>query len=505
MKRAAIYARYSSAGQRDQSIADQIKACEEYAERNDYEIVAIYADHAVSGRTDKRADFQRMLADSDSKAFEAVLVWQLDRFGRNREEMAINRRRLRQNGVKIVSAIENIPEGPDGILIESIKEGLAEYYSKNLSINVKRGMRSNAEKAEYNGGAIPLGYDIVDRHYSINETEAEVVRKIFSLAYEGYGYVEIARMMTDEGYKTKNGKNFNGAGIKFILCNRRYMGEYVFGDIVHENAIPPIINKEEFEEVQEIIKKHGKVKKRARVYPLSGKIFCAHCGKPYIADGGINRLGNYYRYYSCSGRKIDKECKNDNYNASVLEDAIIKTSLFQVLTDKNIKKLSKKILKLLEKNREESPIQYWNEQLKQVNSKIRNLLSAIESGVSIDSAIERLQELDSEKAQLEAKIKIEKNKKPLPTLQAVEWFLNTLKTYDFSNNLAREKLINTIIKSVYIDNDIVTIFYNLVGIDNIDIDECSIIQKMADHSFRNLNTIEVYESGIVSYSFRIAA
>ena len=156
--RAVIYARYSSDNQREESIEGQLRDCNEYAKYNDIEIVGHYIDRAYSAKTDDRPDFQKMIADSNKKLFDVVLVWKLDRFARSRYDSAFYRYTLRKNGVKIISVKENISDGPEGIILESMIEAMAEYYSANLSQNVKRGFRENALKGKWNGGAIPFGY-----------------------------------------------------------------------------------------------------------------------------------------------------------------------------------------------------------------------------------------------------------------------------------------------------------------------------------------------------------
>ncbi len=132
MKGAVIYARYSSDAQKETSIDDQIRDCKKFAADNDYRIIRIYRDDCVSGKTDNRDQFQQMLSGSAKELFEAVIVWKLDRFARNRNESAINKVKLKKNGVKVVSAMEHIPDGPEGIILESVLEGMAEYYIYDL-------------------------------------------------------------------------------------------------------------------------------------------------------------------------------------------------------------------------------------------------------------------------------------------------------------------------------------------------------------------------------------
>lgn len=128
-----IYARYSSDRQTEQSIEGQLHVCNDYAERNNLVIVGTYIDRAMTGTNDNRDDFQRMLKDSDKKAWDYVLVYKLDRFSRNKYEMAIHRKHLKDNGIKILSVMENIPDSPEGILLESLLEGFKRSNGHNKS------------------------------------------------------------------------------------------------------------------------------------------------------------------------------------------------------------------------------------------------------------------------------------------------------------------------------------------------------------------------------------
>ena len=158
--KAVIYARFSSHNQTEQSIEGQVRVCEEYCAGRGFKVVGVYADRALSGKTDNRPEFQRMIADSGKRLFDAVIVYKTDRFARNKYDSAIYKRELRQNGVQIFYAAEAIPDGPEGIILESLMEGLAEYYSAELSQKIKRGMNESALKAQSTGSGRPLGYKV---------------------------------------------------------------------------------------------------------------------------------------------------------------------------------------------------------------------------------------------------------------------------------------------------------------------------------------------------------
>ena len=158
--RGVIYARYSSDNQREESIEGQIRENTAYAQKNGIDIVGTYIDRAYSAKTDNRSEFQRMIKDSAKKGFDVVIVWKLDRFSRNRYDSARYKAMLRKNDVKVVSATESISDGAEGIILESVLEGMAEYYSADLAEKVSRGMTENALKCRFSGGNIPFGYMI---------------------------------------------------------------------------------------------------------------------------------------------------------------------------------------------------------------------------------------------------------------------------------------------------------------------------------------------------------
>lgn len=158
--KAVIYARYSSDNQREESIEGQIRECTAFAEKNGITILRHYIDRAFSAKTDNRPEFQNMIKDSGKRLFDMVIVWKLDRFARNRYDSARYKATLKKNGVKVVSATEVISDGAEGIILESVLEGYAEYYSADLSEKVVQGMTENALKTKYNGGTLPIGYQI---------------------------------------------------------------------------------------------------------------------------------------------------------------------------------------------------------------------------------------------------------------------------------------------------------------------------------------------------------
>ena len=249
--RAVIYARYSSDNQTEASIEGQLRECMEYATYNDIQVIGNYIDRAYSAKTDNRPEFQRMIKDSYKHAFDCIIVWKLDRFSRNRYDSAHYKALLRKNGVKVVSAKETIAEGSEGILLESVLEGMAEFYSAELAEKVTRGMKENALKGLWNGGNTPFGYVVnTERKLDIDSKAAPIVAEIFKMSNDGKAVKEIFNIMSERKVTRSNGKPLRYNAIRYMLSNRVYIGEYSHMGVVIKNSVPPIVSEELFNAVQ---------------------------------------------------------------------------------------------------------------------------------------------------------------------------------------------------------------------------------------------------------------
>lgn len=255
MQTAVIYARYSSDNQTEQSIEGQLRVCEEYAKKNNILILGTYIDRAMTGTNDNRPDFQRMIKDSSRKEWNYVICYKLDRFSRNKYETAIHKKTLRDNGVKVLSAMENIPDTPEGIILESLLEGMNQYFSAELAQKVKRGMRETRLKGLYQGGGLPYGYKVVNRKIVIDETKAEAIRFIFNQYLLGISVREIIANLTEKGILYK-GKPFAINTVYGMLSNEKYSGIYKHGEEVIDNMYPQLIDKEIYESVRHKIEKN---------------------------------------------------------------------------------------------------------------------------------------------------------------------------------------------------------------------------------------------------------
>ncbi len=279
-KKAVIYARFSSHSQHETSIEGQLKECHAFAKRQGYIVMEEYIDRAMTGTNDNRPEFQRMLADSKRKDFQYVIVYQLDRFARNRYDSASNKNILKKNGVRVISARENISDDASGILMEAVLEGMAEYYSAELSQKIRRGIWIQAEKCLYTGGGVALGYKVnPDKTFSIDEKIAPFVVEIFTRYAEGETTAEINRFLNENHIKTARGKSFNKNSLTALLRNKRYIGVYTFKDMEIPHGIPQIIDDALFYEVQEKLDKNKAAPARSRAreeYILTTNVICAN-------------------------------------------------------------------------------------------------------------------------------------------------------------------------------------------------------------------------------------
>ena len=459
---AVIYARYSSDNQREESIEGQIRECTAYAEKNDITIVKHYIDRAISAKTDNRPEFQQMIKDSDKKLFDIVLVWKLDRFARNRYDSARYKTQLKKNGVKLMSATEIISEGPEGIILESVLEGYAEYYSADLAEKVVRGQTENILKGRCNGGRGTFGYTLdSERKFHIDPLTSPFVLESFKKYNEGSTMKEIRDWLNENGIKNPVGGAFTYNSVEHMLKNRRYIGELKFRDVVVPDAIPPIIPLELFEDVQEKIAKNKKAPARRKAeddYLLTTKLFCGYCGALMFGESGTSRTGEVHRYYKCATAKKHKGCKKKTVRKQWLEDLVVNQTMQLVKDDAAMESIIAKVMEL--QNKENTNIPLYEKQLRDAESGIQNMLNAIQAGILTSSTKERLEQLEETKRELEARIAEEKLAKPKVTEEFIRFWLLRFRKLDMSLKDQRQALVDTFINAIYLYDDKVLITFN---------------------------------------------
>lgn len=463
-QKVVIYARYSSDKQTEQSIEGQLRVCHEYAERNNYSVVGEYIDRALTGTTDKRPEFLRMIEDSKKRTFDYVLVYQLDRFARNRYDSATYKAKLAKNNVRVLSARENISDDASGVLMESVLEGMAEYYSKELSQKTKRGMKETVLKGRWTGGYLPYGYNIVDHKFVINEFETSIIQNIYKKFIDGVKIKDIVQDLNEKGIKNKLGKPFSSNYVSRILRNERYIGK-ISKTYESEEKSPQIIDNETFEMAQSKFKSiQGKNAryKADELYYLSGKTVCGYCGSLVTADSGTNHSGTVYRYYKCSKRKKKGNCKKSIVQKDWFENKVIEKTIQDIFKPQVIDEIAVNITNNFNKQIKNSPeLKSCEKQLSEINKKINNIMSAIEQGIITTTTKEKLMLYESEKTDIENKLMTIKNKSTKPLdVGDVRAFLKGFERLDYTEPKYRSRLLEIFVKKVYLYDDYAIIIYN---------------------------------------------
>ena len=490
--RAVAYVRFSSDGQREESIEAQVRAITEYAECNNHVLQKVYADRGISGTTDNRAEFQRMIDDAKHNKFDVVIVHKLDRFARNRADSAIYRRELSKYGVKLISVLENFDESPESIILQSVIEGYNEYFSMNLRREVIKGLTENALTCRFTGGIPCLGYDI-DKNtlkYVINNFEAEAVKLIFKMYLEGAGYTAIIDELNAKGFKTKNGNSFGKNSLYDILRNEKYCGIYIYNKSVAvdkngkfnrhaskpddqiiriEGGVPQIISKEDFTKAQEKMKdrKHKAAQFKARQeYLLSGKIVCGECGATYAGNARKTRE-KLYVSYTCTKNNHKNNCHNSGIQRDYIENAVLENLADKVFDTSILPEIIEKYNNYaLERNKGSFLL---NEELKLKLSETQRQINNIVNCVAITGSsamLEKLTSLEQEQKCLENAIAENEAKQEEMKIDAkqIKLAFNKAKRMLKNGTLKNKKaIVQQFVKRVVVYKDKIIIEYNIAG------------------------------------------
>lgn len=468
----ALYLRFSSERQKEQSIEGQLRDCIAYCKRKSFRIVAIYVDRATTARKDveKRVHFQEMISDSAHHLWNFVVVWKLDRFARNREDSAVFKMRLRKNGVRVKSATETISDNPEGIILESVLEGIAEYYSADLSQKITRGLRESAMKGHSVGGHVPLGYKIEDHRLVINPATAHIVQEAFQLYANGESMAEICRIFNGKGYRTAKNSEFNRSSFKSMFKNVRYIGTYIYKDIKKENAIPAIIDKDLFETVQRRLSLAADAPARGKAkvdYLLSGKLFCGHCGATMNGESGTSKTGAIHNYYTCYSRKRRKGCDKKPLKKDFIE-RIVAQDAMALLTNDVIEELADMAMSQADRDlKENTRIPELSTGLTEIEQGINNITKAVEKGIASDALLDRLTELEKEKKDLTSQLREEEKYIYRIDRDQVVFWLTKFQGGDIEDEDCRRRIIDLLVNSVTVwdepDGYKITTAYNLTS------------------------------------------
>lgn len=397
-KSAVIYARFSCSKQREASIEDQLRVCREWCQREGYAVVAEYSDHAMSGKTDERPEFQRMIANAGES--DIVLVYMMDRFSRDAFDAPIYKRELAKHGVRLVSAIESIPDSPEGIIYEKLLEGLAACESAKTSVRTRRGMEGNALKCKTNG--VPVyGYrKTKDDTYEVDEGQAAYVREAFARVLAHEPVSSIATDFARRGVRSSTGRPCCYSMVYGMVRNEKYTGVYKFGDVRVEGGMPSIVDAATFKRAQRVKPRKQRKKESWGRFVLAGRVICAGCGKNMQGVSGRGRHNVKYEYYACPDKCVHN-VRRDWLESSIatvlrelLRDRQEAVGVAQALVDAKVDETAAKRRKEAEKAAHEA------------ERAMSNLMRGIEMGVIVPGTKERIAELQDQRDRAQAEMRL---------------------------------------------------------------------------------------------------
>lgn len=463
---AVIYARFSSQNQKEISIEGQIRECRKYADRFGFNVVGEYCDRAKSATTDNRPEFQRMIADAKRKKFKAILCWKTDRFARNRYDASLYKKELKKIGVRVYYCMESFTDNASGMLQEGIAEVLDEFYSMNLSENVKRGYYDSGKK-HLMLGTRSLGYRRgPDGKHQIDEDEAAVVRRVYNEYESGKKIADILRDLNKDGFRTTHGREFTRNSLRTILRNPAYIGTYILGDqICDENVIPPIISKEQFMKVQKSLE----TRKRSRcshedqtVYILTTKLFCGLCGEPMTGESATSKSGQIYYYYTCVNNRRHR-CKKKREPKDRIEELVAQAVVDTLMDDEFVENMLTLFEEYQDSLQDSSEVEAMKSNLRSVQTKKKNLLNAIEAGIVTDTTLVRMQELEQQEKDIERSLQTYTYKDMRIPQEVVRAFFAQMRTGDIKESRFRERLIDVFVEKVFVWDDHFTIAFRMSG------------------------------------------
>ena len=463
---AVVYARYSSHRQGEQSIEGQLAEAKKYAEAHGLTIIHEYCDRAQTGRNDDREQFQRMLSDAAKHAFDALIVWKTDRIGRNKEEIALNKYHLKKNGVKTHYIAEMIPDTPEGIILEAVIEGMAAYYSEQLSQNIRRGQRASASKAQSTGGNRPLGYKTgPDKKFVIDPETAPTVKLVFDLYAQGKTISQIIRLLNERGLRTLRGRPFTNNSLRSMLKNEKYIGVYTYKDEIRlEGAIPPLVEPEVFHKVQEMLRYNQKAAahKNAKAdYLLTEKLLCGKCGQMMVGVSGTSHTGTRHHYYYCTEQR-KKKCSKKPVRKIWIEGLVLEYVTALIQSEDLLEFIAEKTYQYyLAQNTESAYTESLQKALDEVEKATTNLVRALEAGIFNEATKRRMEELDEQKAELQSALAAAKLRSDLGLKKGhILYFLHKFAEMDVTDEDCQKQMIKIFVNSVFVYDDKVVITFN---------------------------------------------
>lgn len=456
MKKAAVYARFSSHMQTEESIDAQVRACQEYADQHDITIMKIYQDEAVSGKGSKTAErkqYQALLRACDKQMYDIILIHKYNRIARSLNEHVTLGKRLSENSVELVAVAEDFGNTKQSKVMKAMMWALSEYYIDDLADETRKGLKEVALKAKHNGGFAPFGYDVKDQSYIVNESESYYVKQMFDCAVNRQGFTELVKEMAERGIVGKRGKPIKYPQIYEILRNEKYTGTYAYSPIEEkdrslrrtkpnairiENALPEITSRAQFNEVQTIMNERKQTGKKSN-YLCSGLVYC-ECGAK-MHGITTHRKGHEYHYFYCSAR-----CGAPTAKMEVVDGAA-KKYLAELLSSENQKEIAEalKIYIAGESNRAEDFSAQVKHQISEKQGKVDALMDNLSSGALPPEIVAKI---GKQMQEFDMQIKALKEAEPPKdyTIPQIKVWLQSLK------KVADEKAVRLLIERIDIKN-----------------------------------------------------
>ena len=495
-----IYARYSSDKQTENSILGQVRECKVFAEKEGIEVINIYKDEAISGRTAiKRPAFLKMISDAEKHMFDCIIVWKGDRFSRSRADAAKYKSELKKLGIRVLSATEANVTGPEAVLMDGINEAFAEYFSVELAAKVERGMTQNAIDGRYNGGRTTLGYKVVNGVVMLDEEIAPIIKEFFELyADDVYSVPQIMEIFDRKGYKY-NGHPFKRSTLFRAIRNPRYYGHYEFKGTVNDNIYPAIVSKETWEKARakaEMTHRKSISYKAKQDYILSGKLICGECLTYFIGDSAYSRNGTAHYYYTCPGKK-HKGCTMERINKANIEDAIVQAVIDLLWSKKDIERYVR-IFMNAAKETVNKQSEHLAKALRDTKKSIANITAAIELGANFEALIPRLNQLMAIQKEQEKDLQRSRIESGAFDEESLRRFLDRLKLRNYISTDERKFLVEMFIDTIYLYKDkTMRILLNFGGTESYK--SVRLESRLGHHCINILNTIDLSDTEFELY------
>lgn len=437
--------------------------CSKLAERNDLSILGTYSDKAISGKTDNRPAFQRMMRDARDGKFDIVLAWKSNRMGRNMLEAMINDATLQEQGVKTVYVEEDFEDNAAGRFALRNMMNVNQFYSEAMAEDVKRGMMDNAKKCMVNGRCAYGLRKGADGKYEINPEQAEIVREIFNRVKDGWNHIDIMDDLNARGIRNRDGNIWQRTTFDKLLRNEQYIGVYRFSGIRIDGGIPAILDRQLFEEVQYMLtnKKNPRGRRRnVEEYMLTGKLFCGHCGEAMVGICGTSRNGDRHYYYLCQGKHHQNGCRKKNERKERVEQAVITAVKQIIMDDETIDWIVDGYQEFVQTLRGQSAITAMEKELAEAEKGIANLMRAIEMGIITDTTKARMMELEEKRKDLTTRIRIESRMLMDLDPNQLRFSIERFRDKNINDRAYIKELINTFVKAVYVYDDRLKIVFN---------------------------------------------